>query len=534
MNVDHSSPANPLHGTSAPDSYWSTTNVAEAMPGVLTPLAWSVWGTAAERALRRGFHALGAIPRQQTELPKSSDERIINIFYGRAAACVDYFYRIGNMIPGTSGKAVATQILGFEPPNIVGRPSRQRWPIIVARMPMAFLAARPTTLHLRLETIPWWRSEIEQAERLALNEARRQFHSALARFERNLSQHIITQLCAVQPIFDQISRLSAAAGVDSSELMASQGAHEEAQVVEDLWAVSRGRLSLEVFLSRHGYHGPCEGEISGVVWREDPLPVVNMLNAYRQMSEEESPSARATRQAETRRQATKQLLRALPRRRRALAHLLLWLAGRYLPLRGVGKVAFLQGLDVARAMARRVGQCLATSSILADPNDIFFLTADEIVAGVPREARALVAERRIRYDEYRAVQIPKSWQGRPQCEVASDASGSQCDRLVGIGASSGTVDGLVRVVTDPTVAEMRAGEILVAHTTDPSWVSLMFLSKALVTDIGGMLSHAAVVAREFRIPCVMGTRVGTRVLKTGDLCRIDGAAGTVEILQRAR
>jgi pyruvate,water dikinase len=88
-------------------------------------------------------------------------------------------------------------------------------------------------------------------------------------------------------------------------------------------------------------------------------------------------------------------------------------------------------------------------------------------------------------------------------------------------------------VDDPTFAEVEPDEILVTPTTDPSWASIMFISAGLVVDIGGQLSHAAVVARELGIPCVVNTRVGSRVLHTGDRVRVDGAAGTVELVARA-
>jgi pyruvate,water dikinase len=91
----------------------------------------------------------------------------------------------------------------------------------------------------------------------------------------------------------------------------------------------------------------------------------------------------------------------------------------------------------------------------------------------------------------------------------------------------------VRVVHDPSFTEVEDGEVLVTPTTDPSWASIMFVSAALVVDIGGTLSHAAVVARELGIPCVVNTRNGSRVLRTGDRVRVDGAAGTVEVLERA-
>ena len=72
--------------------------------------------------------------------------------------------------------------------------------------------------------------------------------------------------------------------------------------------------------------------------------------------------------------------------------------------------------------------------------------------------------------------------------------------------------------------------MLVAETTDPSWSSIMFISSALVMDSGGALSHAAVVARELEIPCVVNTHTGTKRIRTGDRVRVDGDAGTVEIL----
>ena len=103
----------------------------------------------------------------------------------------------------------------------------------------------------------------------------------------------------------------------------------------------------------------------------------------------------------------------------------------------------------------------------------------------------------------------------------------------GIGVSAGVAEGVVRVVTDPSFTEVADGEILVTPTTDPSWASILFLSSALVVDIGGPLSHAAVVARELGIPCVINTRTGTRALRSGDRVRVDGDGGTVTLLERA-
>jgi pyruvate,water dikinase len=194
-------------------------------------------------------------------------------------------------------------------------------------------------------------------------------------------------------------------------------------------------------------------------------------------------------------------------------------------------VAFLQSLDVGRAAARRIGALLAADGVLADPEDVFLLTLNELTGALPADPRGLVQERRALRERYQGLELASPcWTGTPEARPVVAAE--RVDSLTGVAASPGLVEGRARVVTDPAEADMEPGEILVAHTTDPGWASLMFLATSLVVDIGGLLSHAAVVARELGIPCVMNTGVGTQVLTTGDVCRVDGNAGTVEVLER--
>jgi pyruvate,water dikinase len=132
------------------------------------------------------------------------------------------------------------------------------------------------------------------------------------------------------------------------------------------------------------------------------------------------------------------------------------------------------------------------------------------------------------------LDIPDAFQGQPEPVArARGDTGGTVEVITGVGASPGVAEGRAVVVTDPACPDFEPGDILVAHTTDPSWASIMFLAKALVVDIGGLLSHAAVVARELGVPCVMGTGNGTEALRTGDICRVDGSAGTVAVLKRA-
>jgi pyruvate,water dikinase len=110
------------------------------------------------------------------------------------------------------------------------------------------------------------------------------------------------------------------------------------------------------------------------------------------------------------------------------------------------------------------------------------------------------------------------------------AGGSAGD-VSGYGASPGVVEGLARVVrTVDEIGDVKAGEVLVCSVTAPSWGPVFPKIAAAVSDIGGMMSHAAIVAREYGLPAVVGTGNATSAIKTGDRLRVDGNTGIVTIL----
>jgi phosphohistidine swiveling domain-containing protein len=525
----------PLHGSSYAKTYWSTTNVAEAMPGVQTPLGWTMWAPICELAIRGAFAATGALPRREVIIPDRAEDRTYNIFYGRAVLQVDFFFRLGNMLPGTSGAAVVKQWLDFVPQEYTAPPTRRRYPIVAARMPATFASLPRQTRRVRAETEIWYGQELARIGTLDREATRLAFLAGVERLRVNMGRQAMTVLCGVQPVFDQLQRLIERVGGPTTGLLRGYGSHEETRMVADLWACSRGRLGLEDFQRRHGYHGPNAGEIASVVWREDAAPLKAALDGYRGLGEHDDPEASAQAQVDERRTLEAELIAALPRSQRLKGRAILALAHRYLPLRGVGKVAFLQPLDVARASARRYGRFLTEANELETPDDVFFLTVDEIRHGLPADVKALIDARRERWEHYRTLDLPPSWQGEPTPVKRETEPAERANDVVlqGTGSSPGVVEGTVRVVTDPAEAEVEVGDILVARTTDPSWASIMFLCSGLVVDIGGLLSHAAVVARELGVPCVMGTEVGTAVLRSGDRCRVDGNTGVVEVLERS-
>jgi rifampicin phosphotransferase len=523
-------PWNPLHDCSPAQAHWTTTNVGEAMPGVLTPLSWSVWRPTGS-ALAELAYAIGALSKSERRTLGHPDGQPMRIFYGRAAFQLEFFALLGDRLPGTTGPQAAKSLLGRIPDDLQYQPTMKRYPSIAWRFPTTFVKVPKQVRDAAAESAAWYQHAIATIPDLDGAAALQLLIEARSRLVHLVTLQSTAVIAGLQPVYDALDALIAKAGVgDVATLSGSAGA-EMMGVVGDLWKASRGDLNLQTVLREHGFHGYMEGELSSRVWREDPAPLERLLNEYARRPASDDPLMREEMRQDEAARLRPALLAALPAAQRPFARAVLALARRRLPMRGVVKVSLLQAFDVARAAARRIGAQLQSDGRLLDPEDVFYLTVDELIGTWPADARALVARRRERRAAYQLIDIPSDWTGTPPASVRNvDLDGDTV--LSGIGVSAGTVEGVVRVVTDPS-EELGSDEILVAPTTDPSWSSIMFVSKALVVDIGGALSHAAVVARELGIPCVVNTRTGTRSLGSGDVVRVDGKAGTVEVLKRA-
>lgn len=529
--LDPGSGRDTLHGRSHSGSSWTTTNVGEAVPGVQTPLGWSIWGPAGEEGLRRAFHTIGALSKSEIAVPQRSEDRLFSLFFGRIALHLDLLCEWADRVPGTSGEAMATQIFSYVPPGYQSRPARRYYPRVAARAGIPWVQGPRWIRASRKRMSTIWERSGSAAPGLDGEGARRLLLEGAEEFALVIYHHTVLTLGAVQPVYDLLGKVCEGTGVSAQELMGGHGGHEETTLLRDLWECSRGQMTLERFLALHGYHGPREGDISSVMWREDPEPVRRLIESYRSKPDDADPLSVERHQIERRHGLEARFLSTLPRTRRPLARLALSLGARYIPLRGVGKVAFLQGVDVTRLASRRLGDIKVAEGELADAKDVFFLTLEDLRDGWPADAAERAKERRTYYEHYRTLDLPEIWQGEP--EAASAEGAADGAEISGIGASPGVIEGRVRVVLDPADVEVEAGEILVARHTDPSWASFMFLSAGLISDIGGLMSHTAVVARELGIPCVVNTRTATRTLTTGDWIRLDGTNGRIELIDRA-
>lgn len=522
----------PTHRVSGPDAHWTTTNAGEAFPGVVTPLSWTFIGDAAEATLRWPAHAVGALTAAERQVPSGDRPRFIQAFYGRIAMQVDYFALLGDRLPGSTGREIVANTLGRVPEGMEFHPTRRRYPVVAVRLPWCFVTTQRRIRRLGADMTRWRTDRLAAVGTQDLAGAVATFLEARRQFERAAVLHGLVLFSVVQPLYAALTQLVDKAGVGDVATLSGAFGVETSEMITDIWDVSRGRGGIEAVAAKHGFHGPLEGEMSSRVWREDDAPLRRMVAEYADRDDSEDPRRREQDRVAARDDTARRVLGALPGPRRPGARLLLRLAAAGIPLRGIGKVAFLQTIDVARAAARRAGRLLVERGVLREVDDVFYLTVDELSAPVTADVQGVVELRKARRAEYLQLTIPPNWKGMPvPTRIGAGARVLRPGDLVeGIGVSRGVVEGIARVVLDPDFMDVEPGEILIAPITDPSWCSIMFLSKALVVDLGGALSHAAIVARELGIPCVVNTEDGTSVIKTGDHIRVDGDKGTVELL----
>jgi pyruvate,water dikinase len=283
---------------------------------------------------------------------------------------------------------------------------------------------------------------------------------------------------------------------------------------------------------------------------DDPAPTLGAFKLFLR-GEGSDPHARQAAAADGRERATQAVLD----RARGLRHRLfcstLERAQRYAPLREDGLADIGLGYPLLRQMLIEVGRRLAGAGAIDEPEDVFWLTEDQVrraatavdagetVESMARSVQESVALTRARKQVTPPAALPlppkflrKLLPGQFGVETGAEEEASSTIR--GIACSAGSVTAAARVLGSPDeFDQMEPGEVLVAAITTPAWTPLFAMASAIVTDIGGPLSHGSIVAREYGIPAVLGTGVATRRLHTGDHVRVDGSSGTIEILERA-
>ena len=301
--------------------------------------------------------------------------------------------------------------------------------------------------------------------------------------------------------------------------------------------------AIAVFMDRYGMRGVGEIDIGSPRWREQPEPIMQTLQSYLQISDENyAPDVVFRRGAHTAEEAIEKLATLARQQRggwfkeklvRGAARRLRILMG----IRESPKYYLIRVMGIARQELLAVGQEFESSGMIEHADDLFFLYVSELAMLSKNELRdwkALIARRRAAYErEARRKQVPRVLVSDGRAFYAGLGPATHTDDVItGSPVSPGVAEGLVHVIFDPRSEQLAPGEILVCPGTDPAWTPLFMSAGGLITEVGGMMTHGSVVAREYGIPAVVGVHQATSRLKNGQRIRLDGTTGKIFVLTK--
>jgi pyruvate,water dikinase len=292
------------------------------------------------------------------------------------------------------------------------------------------------------------------------------------------------------------------------------------------------------FLATYGHRSVNELDMGVTRWSEDPTYICGILASYLALTDTaQTPGKQFQRAA----QEGEAMLGELTRRARKKSRLRGLLVGFLLSraralggLREMPRYSIALLLANARALLLPVGAALAEGGRLDQAADIFFLSLPDLYAALDgADVHSLIRTRRAAYDQEstrRQVPLVLLSDGTvPDISPAAAAAGGQF--LRGAPASPGRVTARARIILDPHNAQLAPGEILVAPSTDPGWTPLFLTAGGLVVEMGGVMSHGAIVAREYGLPAVVAVAGAIEHIRNGQVITVDGAAGTITLLQ---
>ncbi len=314
---------------------------------------------------------------------------------------------------------------------------------------------------------------------------------------------------------------------------------DDATFLDGLRAVPGGEQVLPVlvtFFARYGMRGPGEIDLTRPRWRENPTQLVPAINHLRGMEPgqhrrdflagRQAADAAAARLVDRLRHSAAGFFKAKRMQRLIRVHRAL------IGMREHPKYFIVQNLDIVKQALMQEAAALVADGVLADPQEIFWLTLPEIERTVEtrRLDRAILAERQEKYRSDAKLAPPRAMTSEGEISAARPRAQAPPGALAGTAVSAGVVAGRARVVLSLENAALAKGDILVAPYTDPGWTPLFPLAAGLVTEVGGLMTHGAVVAREYGIPAVVSVEGATRLIRDGQRIRVDGSRGFVEIL----
>ncbi|HUJ10154.1 MAG TPA: PEP/pyruvate-binding domain-containing protein [Verrucomicrobiae bacterium] len=296
------------------------------------------------------------------------------------------------------------------------------------------------------------------------------------------------------------------------------------------------------FMHRHGHHARGEIELFNPRWSECPDFVLDTVRSYVEAihARHPSPILRQDALADERVALQNKCIGKLGNPlKRAVFRFFLYRAQKGGRFRENIKSEAIRTFAILRRFLLELGRRLAARGRLAEPNDIFFLEIEKLPSGSlwdqVADLRALVSERRALYEQNLKITPPAVIIGRFDPDnFQPEAVDWGAKVFHGLGVSAGTVTGRARVILrSDTDERVQPGEILVAPFTDPGWTPYFVAAAGIVMDMGGLLSHGSIIAREYGIPAVVNVGPATQIIRTGQWLEVDADRGVVKVLDAA-
>jgi pyruvate,water dikinase len=553
-----------------PDSPLACTraNAADGYPRPLTPISQDLVLTYEELGVRRFYcETMGVLPAGQVEAP------FMTAFYGYVYLNADHMGTLGEVTPGSSRQAMYQQFFGLDPDPEYRPPSRSLRERAAEALTGLQVAPRMHRLGKRVthdieEQSARVRAARPGGDLAALGDAElAAWLSRLDAIQVEAWHSLMTGSVIAGALFEIVRKLLAAWAGDTkgdltNRLHVGLGGNESAEsgravrhLAEVIAAAGAAPCldepdpeaalrahapqlgaELDGFLRRFGHRGPAEMELANPSFRADPRLVLDVVRA-----EIERPDPGDDGGAGVRPAAEAELTRRLGRRRR-LVDPFLRRSQQQMSLRENGKIPIVRLWDEIRMLLAAAGPRLADRGVLPSADRVFYLRHSElhaVLTGHPGPGVAEIERRHRELERCNTLSLPELVEAGPGFLRPLDTSFIR-DRgllppppveagaavLSGIAAAPGEMTGTARVLTDPD-GEFEPGDVLFARTVDPGWAPVLACAGAVVLDIGGVLSHGAMVARELGIPCVVNVKVGTERAVSGTKVTVDGSAGEV-------
>ncbi len=308
--------------------------------------------------------------------------------------------------------------------------------------------------------------------------------------------------------------------------------------LRDLPGGPEARDAIDAWLQRYGVRCVGEIDITRPRFRERPSTLLPILLGHTEHAEPGAAQRRferGLRQAQDKEREVLERLRTLPEGEAKAAETkrMIDRVRTFAGYREYPKYAMVSRYFVYKQALLREADRLVQANVLRDPEDLFFLTLPELhdLVRTHQLAPQLVRQRKDTFRAHQALTPPRVLTSDGEAITGSyRRTDLPPNALVGLAVSSGTVEGRARVILDLAHADLEPGDILVTPFTDPSWTPLFLSIRGLVTEVGGLMTHGAVIAREYGLPAVVGVENATRLIRDGQRLRVHATDGFVELL----